>query len=215
MSRRWPHITVIGLTGNIGTGKSTVMSMLAALGATVIDADRVAHEVIAPGTPGWRQVVAAFGRGVVAADGAIDRARLGAIVFSDPAALARLEAIIHPAVAIAIDQRLRAIERGVVVLEAIKLIESGLYRDCDALWVVTCRPEQQLERLMRDRRLSEAEARQRLAAQPPPSEKIALADVVIDNSGSVEETRAQVEAAWKVLGLSSAHTFPSSDPSPH
>jgi len=102
-------------------------------------------------------------------------------------------------VAIAIDQRLRAIERGVVVLEAIKLIESGLYRDCDALWVVTCRPEQQLERLMRDRRLSEAEARQRLAAQPPPSEKIALADVVIDNSGSVEETRAQVEAAWKAI----------------
>lgn len=199
MSRRWPHITVIGLTGNIGTGKSTVMSMLAALGATVIDADRVAHEVIAPGTPGWSQVVAAFGRGVVAADGAIDRARLGAIVFSDPAALARLEAITHPAIAIAIDQRLRAIERGVVVLEAIKLIESGLYRNCDALWVVTCRPEQQLERLMRDRRMSEAEARQRIAAQPPQSEKIALADVVIDNSGSVEETRAQVEAAWKAI----------------
>ncbi len=199
MSRRWPHITVIGLTGNIGTGKSTVMSMLAALGATVIDADRVAHEVIAPGTPGWSQVVAAFGRGVVAADGAIDRARLGAIVFSDPAALARLEAITHPAIAIAIDQRLRAIERGVVVLEAIKLIESGLYRNCDALWVVTCRPEQQLERLMRDRRMSEAEARQRIAAQPPQSEKIALAVVVIDNSGSVEETRAQVEAAWKAI----------------
>lgn len=199
MSRRWPHITVIGLTGNIGTGKSTVMSMLAALGATVIDADRVAHEVIAPGTPGWSQVVAAFGRGVVAADGTIDRARLGAIVFSDPAALTRLEAITHPAVAVAIDQRLRAIERGAVILEAIKLIESGLYRDCDALWVVTCRPEQQLERLMRDRRMSEAEARRRIAAQPPQSEKIALADVVIDNSGSVEETRAQVEAAWQAI----------------
>ncbi|MER3514964.1 MAG: dephospho-CoA kinase, partial [Chloroflexota bacterium] len=91
MSRRWPGVTVIGLTGNIGTGKSTVTRMLADLGATVIDADALAHEVIAPGTPGWHQVVDAFGPEVVAADGAIDRARLAAIVFSDPAALARLE----------------------------------------------------------------------------------------------------------------------------
>ena len=200
MSRRWPGVTVIGLTGNIGTGKSTVTRMLADLGATVIDADALAHEVIAPGTPGWHQVVDAFGPEVVAADGAIDRARLAAIVFSDPAALARLEAIIHPLVIQEADRRIRAIGRGVVVIEAIKLIESGMYRDCDALWVVTARPEQQLERLVRERGMSAAEVQRRMAAQPPQSEKVALADVVIDNSGTPEETRAQVEAAWGALG---------------
>lgn len=202
MSRRWPGVTVIGLTGNIGTGKSTVMRMLAELGATVIDADGLAHEVIAPGTPGWQQVVDAFGQEIIAADGAIDRARLGAIVFSDPAALARLEAIIHPLVIHEADRRISAIRQGVVVIEAIKLIEAGMHRDCDALWVVTCRPEQQVARLMRDRGMSEVEARRRIAAQPPQSEKVALADVVIDNSGALEETRAQVEAAWKRLPAS-------------
>jgi dephospho-CoA kinase len=201
MPRRWPGVTVVGLTGNIGTGKSTVMHMLADLGATIIDADRLSHEVIAPGTPGWGRVVEAFGRGIVAPDGSIDRAKLGALVFSDPSALARLEAIIHPEVIRETDRRIRAVEHGVVVIEAIKLIEAGMHRDCDALWVVTCRPEQQLERLMRDRRMSEAEARRRIAAQPPQSEKVALADVVIDNSGTLEETRAQVEAAWKALSM--------------
>jgi dephospho-CoA kinase len=199
MSRRWPGVTVIGLTGNIGTGKSTVTRMLADLGATVIDADTLAHKVIAPGTPGWQQVVDAFGPEVVAADGTIDRARLAAIVFSDPAALARLEAIIHPLVIQEADRRIRALGRGVVVIEAIKLIESGMYRDCDALWVVTARPEQQLERLVRERGMSAAEVQRRMAAQPPQSEKVALADVVIDNSGTPEETRAQVEAAFNAL----------------
>lgn len=206
MSRRWPGVTVIGLTGNIGTGKSTVTRMLADLGATVIDADALAHEVIAPGTPGWQQVVDAFGPGVVAADGAIDRAQLAAIVFSDPAALARLEAIIHPLVIQEADRRIRAIGRGVVVIEAIKLIESGMVRDCDALWVVTARPEQQIERLVRERGMSAAEVQRRMAAQPPQSEKIALADVVIDNSGTPEETRAQVEAAWKTLQAQAGST---------
>lgn len=199
MSRRWPEVTVIGLTGNIGTGKSTVTRMLADLGATVIDADTLAHEVIAPGTPGWQQVVDAFGPEIVAADGTIDRARLAAIVFSDPAALARLEAIVHPLVIQEADRRIRAIRRGVVVIEAIKLIESGMYRDCDALWVVTARPEQQLERLVRERGMSATEVQRRMAAQPPQSEKVTLADVVIDNSGTPEETRAQVEAAWRAL----------------
>lgn len=206
MSRRWPGVTVIGLTGNIGTGKSTVTRMLADLGATVIDADKLAHEVIAPGTPGWQQVVEAFGQEIVAADGTIDRARLAAIVFSDPAALARLEAIIHPLVIQETDRRIRAIGRGVVVIEAIKLIESGMHRDCDALWVVTARPEQQLERLVRQRGMSAAEVQRRMAAQPPQAEKIALADVVIDNSGTPEETRAQVEAAWKTLQAQTGST---------
>ncbi len=206
MSRRWPGVTVIGLTGNIGTGKSTVTRMLADLGATVIDADALAHEVIAPGTPGWQQVVDAFGPEVVAADGTIDRARLAAIVFSDPAALARLEAIVHPLVIQEADRRIRAIGRGVVVIEAIKLIESGMVRDCDALWVVTARPEQQLERLVRERGMSAAEVQRRMAAQPPQSEKVALADVVIDNSGTPEETRAQVEAAWRALQAQAGST---------
>lgn len=199
MSSRWPGVTVIGLTGNIGTGKSTVRQMLAELGAAVIDADQLAHEVIVPGTLGWQQVVDAFGPEVVAADGTIDRARLAAIVFSDPMALARLEAIIHPLVIQETDRRIRAIGRGVVVIEAIKLVESGMHRDCDALWVVTARPEQQLERLMHQRGMSAAEVQRRMAAQPPQSEKVALADVVIDNSGTLEETRAQVEAAWRAL----------------
>lgn len=206
MSRRWPGITVIGLTGNIGTGKSTVTRMLADLGATVIDADKLAHEVIAPGTPGWQQVVEVFGQEIVAADGTIDRARLAAIVFSDPASLARLEAIVHPLVIQETDRRIRAIGRGVVVVEAIKLIESSMVRDCDALWVVTARPEQQLERLVRERGMSAAEVQRRMAAQPPQAEKIALADVVIDNSGTPEETRAQVEAAWKTLQAQTGST---------
>lgn len=205
MSPRWPDVTVIGLTGNIGTGKSTVRQMLADLGAVVIDADQLAHEVIAPGTPGWQRVVDAFGPEIVAADGTIDRARLAAIVFSDPAALARLEAIIHPLVIQETDRRIRAIGHGVVVIEAIKLIESGMHRDCDALWVVIARPEQQVERLMRQRGMSAAEVRRRMAAQPPQSEKAALADVVIDNSGTLEETRAQVEAAWKGLSTDSGN----------
>lgn len=127
----------IGLTGNIATGKSEVGRMLAGFGACVIDADRVAHEVMEPGGPAYGPVVEAFGAGILADDGRIDRARLGAIVFRDPAALASLEAAVHPAAIAEIDRRIAAAAEPAVVIEAIKLIEAGMHRNYDALWVVT------------------------------------------------------------------------------
>jgi len=190
---------VIGLTGNIATGKSTVARMLRGLGATVIDADRVAHEVMRAGTPVHQAVVASFGPQILRPDGEIDRARLGAIVFSDPQALARLEAIVHPAVLEEVARRIAAAPTPVVVVEAIKLIESGMADAVDALWVTTCPFEEQVRRLMADRGLSRPDAEQRVNAQPPQETKIARADVVIRTDGSLEETRAQVEAAWRAL----------------
>lgn len=190
---------VIGLTGNIGTGKSTVAHMLAQLGAQVIDADRVAHELIAPGTPTWQAVVEEFGPDILRKDRTIDRVRLGDIVFTDPQALARLEAILHPAVIEEVNRCIRASDARVVVVEAIKLIEAGMHRGYDGLWVVICRPEQQRARLMAQRGMDEVQVRQRMATQSPQAEKVALADVVIDNSGSLAETRAQVERAWRAL----------------
>ncbi|MGB9777263.1 MAG: dephospho-CoA kinase [Anaerolineae bacterium] len=190
---------VIGLTGNIATGKSTVARMLRDLGATVIDADRVAHEVMRAGTPVHRAVVEAFGPRVLRPDGEIDRADLGAIVFSDPQALAQLEAIVHPAVLEEVARRIAAAPTPIVVVEAIKLIESGMAEAFDALWVTTCPVEEQVRRLMADRGLSRPDAERRVTAQPPQEAKIARADVVISTDGSLEETRAQVEAAWQAL----------------
>jgi len=193
-------MTIIGLTGNIGTGKSTVLGMLAELGAEIIDADRLAHEAIAPNGPAYKAVVEEFGQEIVRPDGQIDRGRLGEIVFRDPEALARLEALVHPAVMARTRELIERAEAKVVVVEAIKLLESGLAQElCDAVWVVTCRPEQQLTRVMAQRGLTEAEARLRMEAQPSQEEKITRADVVIDNSGTMEETRRQVEAAWRKL----------------
>lgn len=201
---------LIGLTGGIACGKSTVIAMLAALGARTIDADRVTHRVQQPGTPVFKQIVAAFGRGVVAPNGALDRRKLGAVVFSDPAKLQQLEQIVHPAVRAEIrafideagrgggyTTRLGAIVRPVVVIDAIKLIESGWVQDCEQVWVVTCPEEQQIERMMTTRGMSEAEARQRIAAQVPQASRLPYATVVIDNGGTQAATRAQVEAAWQ------------------
>ncbi|MGQ9467715.1 MAG: dephospho-CoA kinase [Anaerolineae bacterium] len=190
---------VIGLTGNIATGKSTVARMMRDLGATVIDADQVAHEVMRAGTPVHQAVVETFGPQVLRPDGEIDRARLGAIVFSDPQALAQLEAIVHPAVLEEVARRIAAAPTPVVVVEAIKLIESGMAEAFDALWVTTCPVEEQVRRLMADRGLSRPDAERRVYAQPPQEAKIARAAVVISTDGSLEETRAQVEAAWRAL----------------
>ena len=197
---------VIGLTGNIATGKSTVAALLAELGAHVIDADRVAHRAMAPGGPAYQAVLDAFGTDLVRPDGSIDRRRLGQIVFGDPAALARLEAIVHPAVFDLVRaeiERIAANWQGdepepVVVIEAIKLLEAGMSVTlCDQVWVVTAPPAQQLRRLVKQRGLSEAEARQRMAVQGAQEEKARRADVVIDNGGSLDEVRAQVRAAWQ------------------
>jgi dephospho-CoA kinase len=213
----------IGLTGNIACGKSTVLDMLRERGAQVLDADRVTHELQAPGQPVYHAIVAEFGPGILSAPaGPIDRRALGAIVFADPAALRRLEQIVHPAVRERImswlesvgDKRSAGGSYGLVtesaevaiphplpvaVIDAIKLLEGGWKQICDAIWVVTCPPEQQLARLLSTRGMREDEARARIAAQPPQADKVAQADVVIDNSGSLEATRRQVEAAWQAM----------------
>ena len=187
---------VIGVTGNIACGKSLVLEELRRLGAETIDADRVAHGVMEPGSEAYVGIVAHFGRDVLGEDGGIDRRRLGAIVFRDPAELAALEHIVHPATVAAIERQIRQSSHDVVVVDAIKLIEVGLDRQCDEVWVVRCEPEQQVERLMRRNGFSRDEALTRINAQPPQAEKLARADRVIDNSGSIGETMQQVQAAW-------------------
>jgi len=189
---------LVGLTGNIATGKSTVAGMLTDLGVTVIDADAVAHQVIRAGGPVYEEVVDAFGKEMVGPDGEIDRARLGAKVFAEPEAMRRLEAIVHPEVLVEVARRVAA-ARSAVVVEAIKLIEAGMAEGCDSLWVTTCPAEQQVRRLMEGRGLSREEAERRVLAQPPQEEKIALADVVIDTSVDLAETRAQVRTEWERL----------------
>ncbi|MGE5617685.1 MAG: dephospho-CoA kinase [Sphingomonadaceae bacterium] len=202
---------VIGLTGNIGCGKSTVARMLAELGAEVIDADGLVHQLMEPGTAGWRGIVQRFGQGILRADGTIDRARLGEIVFRDREALADLEAMLHPPARRLAEERINASKRPVVVLEAIKLIEAGWSRRVDSVWVVTCRREQQIERLRRSRGLSQAEAELRVDVQTPAAEKTKHANVVIDNSGTLDETRRQVESAWaRIVNLALPHDRPAS-----
>jgi len=190
---------LIGLTGNIATGKSLVAQMLAEVGARVIDADQVAHAVMLPGGAAYGAVVEAFGSDILSetdADGTIDRAKLGAIVFRDPVALRRLEQAVHPATVAAVNRLIAAAAERVVVVEAIKLIEADMHRRYDALWVVTAPREVQIARLMAIRGLSQAEATLRVDAQPPQAEKAALADLVIVNDGGVADLRLKVEAAW-------------------
>ena len=192
----------IGLTGNIATGKSSVAKLLGQLGAHVIDADKVAHDVMRSGREAWQRVVARFGSEILGADGEIDRRVLGDIVFADPAALRDLESIVHPAVLAEVDRRISAIVEGavempIIVVEAIKLVESGMHACYDALWVVTCSPEQQEARLMARSRLSEEAARLRIEAQSPAAANAALADVLIDNDGAWVDAERQVRSAWK------------------
>lgn len=187
----------IGLTGNIATGKSTVLRMLDKLGADVIDADRLAHRVIAPHGPAYTAVVEAFGPEILREDGTIDRAKLGEIVFNDPEALERLERLVHPAVGELIERKVAEAEAPVVVVEAIKLVETGRHTRGDALWIVTAPCEQQVRRLMADRGLDRAEAETRIDAQPPIEPKLSLADVVIENNGTLDELWRQVQTAWE------------------
>jgi dephospho-CoA kinase len=192
---------LIGLTGNIATGKSTVAQMLADLGAEVIDADRLVHELQRKGTATYDAMVKEFGSGIVRADGEIDRAALGRIVFGDADRLRALEAIIHPAVAQESTQRITNASADVVVYEAILLIEKGRHAMCDAIWVVTAPRAVQVKRLIEQRGLSEAEANRRIDAQTPPQQKLKHATVVIDNGGTLEATRAQVERAYAAIRL--------------
>lgn len=197
---KWAGKYVIGLTGNIGTGKSVVRRMLEHNGAFGIDADSFSHRAIAKGAPGYQQVISTFGRWIVGPDGEIDRARLGRLVFSDPEALKQLEAIVHPLVLQAVDWMVQRSNKTVIVIEAIKLLESNLRSACDSIWVVTIPPDVQVARLVQKRKMSEAEARQRITAQSPQEQKLAVANVVINNSGSFEDTWKQVMAAWQKIG---------------
>ncbi len=187
---------LIGLTGNIATGKSEVSRLLAVLGARVIDADKVAHEVMRPGGPAYDGVVAAFGSEILAPDRTIDRAKLGGIVFADPEALRRLEAAVHPATIAEVDRRIAQAKEPVVVVEAIKLIEASMHRNYDTLWVVTAPRPLQIERLVATRGLTPEAAALRVDAQPPQEEKAALADRVFVNDGDLDELQEKVEAAW-------------------
>jgi dephospho-CoA kinase len=184
------------LTGNIATGKSVVRKMLEHLGAYGIDADALANRAILKGSPGYQPVVETFGTWILGGDGQVDRVRLGRLVFSDQEALRQLEVIVHPLVGEAIDILVRRSSQPVVVIEAIKLLESGLGGWCDSIWVTYAPADQQLARLTRKRGMNEAMARQRMNAQSAQEKKIAHADVVIRNLGSFEDTWNQVLAVW-------------------
>jgi dephospho-CoA kinase len=189
----------IGLTGNIACGKSTVGRLLEARGAEYIDADRLTHHLLEAGTVENNRIVVRFGPTVRAAGGHIDRPKLGAIVFADPAALRDLEAILHPGVRAAIRARVAAATSEIVVVDAIKLFESGLYKELDTAWVVTCPRAEQVRRLTEDRGLSPEQAAMRIDAQNSQDEKIKLANVVIDNGGSLADTERQVHAALAAI----------------
>jgi dephospho-CoA kinase len=193
----WPGKYVIGLTGNIATGKSVVRKMLEHLGAYGIDADALAHRAIAYGAPGYKPVIETFGSWIVGDDRQIDRSRLGRIVFTDPQALEQLEAIVHPLVRQAVDILVRRSKQTVIVIEAIKLLESPLRQAYDTLFVTYTPPELQLERLVQKRGMTEETARQRITAQTAQEQKIGQADIVIRNVGSFEDTWRQVMAAWQ------------------
>ncbi len=191
---------LIGLTGNIATGKSNVARVLRGLGAQVIDADAIARQVVEKGKPALAEIARVFGPAVLTEAGELNRRALGAIVFNDPARLKQLEAITHPAVHAEMERLLAAMPADAVgVIEVIKLFEAGWAERCDQVWVTTCSPEEQVRRLMHSRGLSEAEARARAAAQNSQQDKIARADVVIDTSGPLDETEAQVRRAWDAL----------------
>lgn len=193
---KWAGKLVIGLTGNIGTGKSVVRRMLEHLGAFGIDADALAHRAIARGAPGYKKVVSQFGQWMVSEDGEIDRKKLGRLVFNNPEALKILEDIVHPLVFQAVDFIIKRINHKVVVIEAIKLLESEIKDTCDSIWVTQTPPDVQLERLVIRRKMSVVDAQQRIDSQPPQDEKTKVAQVVIDNAGSVEDTWKQVYEKW-------------------
>ncbi|OGO69820.1 MAG: dephospho-CoA kinase [Chloroflexi bacterium RBG_19FT_COMBO_56_12] len=197
--RAWPGKFVIGLTGNIATGKSVVRKMLEHLGAYGIDADALGHRAIAKGAPAYQPVINIFGRYILGPDEQIDRSKLARLVFGDPAALKQLETIVHPFVRQAVDLLIRRSTQKVIVVEAIKLLESPLRQRVDSLWVTFAKPEVQIARLVQKRGMTEELARQRVAMQAPQEDKMAAADIVIFNNGNFEEAWRQAAASWLEL----------------
>ncbi len=192
----WGDKAVLGVTGNIGVGKSTVLNMLRDLGAEVTDADSLVHALRQPGAPGYAPLVALLGQAILLPDGRINTAELASRAFTTPALLAQLEEIFHPLVQAEIQQLARNSKRGVFVVEAIKLIEGNLYRQMDAIWVIDAPRDQQIARLMRSRGLTRGQAEARIDTQNPQAEKLARANVVIHNDRTLAETLEQVLQAW-------------------
>ncbi len=189
---------LLGLTGNIACGKTTVGQLLAErFGADYVDTDRLVHALYAPGTPETQAIAERFGHDLMQADGTVDRRRLGDLVLADRAALQDLECILNPGVRQAIDTRLAHVPAPVVVLDAIRLIESGLAQRCDTVWVVVCAPDQQMLRLQASRGLSAEQATLRMGAQAPVADKVRHANVVIANQGTLNNLAEQVAAAWQ------------------
>jgi dephospho-CoA kinase len=192
----------VGLTGSIAVGKSHVLRMFADLGCHVIDADKIAREVVAPGTEGLKSVVASFGD-VLNIDGTLNRAKLGQMVFADETRRRQLNSLLHPLIIVAQDDQIRKIEsrdpNGIVIIDAALMIESGGYQRWDKLIVVYCEPEIEVERLMKRDGLSQEAAAARIGTQMPQEEKKKYADFLIDTSGSFESTRAQVVAVFEQL----------------
>jgi dephospho-CoA kinase len=194
---------LVGLTGGIATGKSTVSVMLRELGCVIIDADVLAREVVEPGAPAFREIVAEFGPEVVQPDGTLDRKRLGAVVFGDAERRRRLEAITHPAIRARFAARLERLREerfaGLVVFDAAVMVESGNYKNMDRLVVVATDPETQRSRLMARDGIAAEDAARRIASQMPLAEKVKLADYVIDNSGDRRATAARVREVHAAL----------------
>ena len=195
----------VGLTGSIAVGKSFVLDVLRELGARTIDADAIAREVVEPGTPGLDAVVNEFGKDILKPDGSLDRSRLGQIVFADEVRRQKLNSILHPFIIKRQDEIVRQWEQetpdAIAVIDAALMIESGGYKRFDKLIVVHCRPEIQLQRLMKREGLSQPEADRRIKSQMPQAEKMKYADFLIETSGEFETTRRQVESVWQQLQL--------------
>jgi len=194
---------LVGLTGGIATGKSTVSALLRQLGCEIIDADLLAREVVEPGQPAWTTIVAEFGQDVLTGDGTLDRKKLGAIVFADPERRRRLEAITHPAIRERFQARLDELAEqgftGIVVFDAAVMIESGNYKNMDRLVVVVTDEPTQMARLRGRDGTDDAEGRRKIASQMPLAEKAKLADYVIDNSGDRQATAEQVRRVFAAL----------------
>jgi dephospho-CoA kinase len=194
-------VLLVGLTGGIGSGKSTVARLLEQRGAVVIDADRLAREAVAPGTPGLREVVRVFGDGVIGPDGALDRAALAADVFVDPILKAKLEAITHPEVGRLLAERVeehRATDR-IVVYDTPLLAEIGLGPAFEIVVVVTADPGRRVERMVSARGMAEADVRARMATQATDEQRAEVADILIDNDGTMDDLEGQVDRVWREL----------------
>lgn len=199
---------MIGLTGNIATGKSVVRRMLENSGALGLDADVIAHRMIYPYGPAYQAVIDTFGEDLLTTHGQISRSKLGALVFSQPEKLMQLESLIHPAVDDSIMARIRGSTLSLVVIEAIKLLESGIGEACDAIWVSHASQHHQVERLLQTRNMMRSEAENRIAMQPPQSAKIAMADIIINTEGAFKLTWQQIQTAVNDKMLSGIKSEP-------